>query len=273
MNEATPRTTAPAGLRDQSAARLLRGALRLPLVLGHVLLGVLLAVALLNPLTRRLFPDPPEARLIPWWSRVLLRLFGVRMACNGEPVPGAALFVANHLSWVDIAVLHGVRLMAFVAKSEIRRWPLVGWMAGRAGTIYHRRGSTHSLRSVSRDMTHRLQDGWSVALFPEGRVAGGDRLQAFHGRLFQCAVDAGVPVQPVALLFIESDGSINTRTPFRPGEPFLAGVFRLMGQRRAIAELHFCEPLDSGKVEGRRRLAHESRRRIVAALETAAETS
>lgn len=249
----------------------LRYLYRVPLLLAHVAVGVLSAVALLNPLTRRLFPAPPERRLIPLWSRMLLRIFGVRVKHVGNPVRGAALFVANHLSWADIVVLHEVRLMAFVAKAEIRRWPLVGWMAGRAGTIYHDRGSPHSLRGVSEAMIRRLRDGISVALFPEGRVGDGRRVLAFHGRLFQCAVATGVPVQPVALRYVEADGSVNTSTPFLRGERFLANLFRLLRRRRTIVELHFAAPLDPGTSGGRRTLAHQSRRRIVNALEAPAD--
>lgn len=245
---------------------LLRYLYRVPLLLVHVAVGVVAAVALLNPLTRGLFPTPPERRLIPWWSRVLLRIFGVRVKHIGSAVRGPALFVANHLSWADIVVLHEVRLMAFVAKAEIRRWPLVGWMAGRAGTIYHDRGSPHSLRGVSEAMTRRLRDGIGVALFPEGRVGDGRRVLVFHGRLFQCAVETGVPVQPVALRYVEADGSVNTSTPYLRGEPFPTNLFRLLRRRRTIAELHFAASLEPGTSGGRRALAHESRRRIVNAL-------
>jgi len=246
--------------------RYLRLTYRLPLLLLHVIAGVLAAIALLNPLTRRLFRSAPEGWLIPWWSRWMLRVFGIHVRVAGEPLAGAALHVANHLSWVDIVVLHSVKLMAFVAKDEIRRWPLVGWMASRAGTIYHRRGSPHSLRMVSDTMTRRLETGFAVALFPEGRAGAGETVLTFHGRLFQCALSAGVPVQPVALRYLEDDGSVNTLTPFRRGESFLVNLFRVLSRRRTIAELRFCAPLESKDTGGRRVLARESRQRIVSVL-------
>lgn len=253
--------------------KLLRYIYRVPLLLLHVIAGVLLAILLLNPVVRRLFSRSPESRLIPWWSRLFLRIFGVRLRILGTFDEPVALVVANHLSWLDIVVLHSARLMAFVAKAEIRRWPLVGWMASRAGTIYHRRGSPDSLRAVSEAMERRLENGWSAALFPEGRVGDGKTILPFHGRLFQCAVATGKPVKPVALRYVESDGSINTSTPFRRREPFLANLFRLMGRSRTVAELHFCPSLDSVKISARRALAQESRRLIVEALENGGKVS
>lgn len=247
--------------------RVIRYGYRLPWLLGHALAGVVIGVLILNPVGQRLWPWrlPPREYFVPWWSRVFLRIFGVRVATIGEPVEGPALFAANHLSWVDIVVLHSQRQMAFVAKREIRYWPLVGWLASRAGTIYHRRGSPDSLARVSRAMTRQLRNNCSVALFPEGRVGDGERVLPFHARLFQCALETGSPVQPVALRFIEADGSVNTSTPFRRGEPFLTNLFRLMGRSRTIAELTFC-PVVSGDGMTRRAVAAASRELIVESL-------
>jgi 1-acyl-sn-glycerol-3-phosphate acyltransferase len=77
-----------------------------------------------------------------------MRIFGFRVRRFGTPLRGGALFVANHVSWMDIELMHAERVVGFVAKSEISRWPLIGWLARRAGTIYHRRGSNESLAGV-----------------------------------------------------------------------------------------------------------------------------
>jgi hypothetical protein len=72
-----------------------------------------------------------------------MRVFGFRLRRRGTPLPGATLFVANHVSWIDIVALHSQRMMGFVAKREISRWPLVGWLATRGETIYHERGTAN----------------------------------------------------------------------------------------------------------------------------------
>lgn len=245
---------------------------RIPWLLSHALAGVVIGVLVLNPVGRRLWPGsrPPEEIFVPWWARVFLRIFGISVATRGSPVPRAALFAANHLSWVDIVVLHSQRQMAFVAKREIRFWPLVGYLASRAGTIYHRRGSPESLARVSRAMTRELESGGSVALFPEGRSGDGKRVLPFHARLFQCALDTDAQVQPVALRFLEWDGTINTSTPFREGEPFMTNLLRLMGRSHTTAELSYCPVVKSNGLT-RRALAAACRELIVESLGAPAE--
>src|SRR5690606_36498168 len=124
------------------------------------------------------------------------------------------------VSWLDIETLHAVRAASFVAKAEIARWPLVGWLAAQAGTIFHKRGDNDSLARVMATMCQRLRAGSSVAVFPEGGTGRGDRLRPFHARIFQVAVDTGVPIQPVAILY-GRDGRMDLNVPFRAGEKFL----------------------------------------------------
>src|SRR3546814_5909365 len=121
----------------------------------------------------RLQGEPLEYRVIRLWQGGLMRVFGFRMRRFGTPLPGATMFVANHVSWIDIEALHSQRMMGFVAKREIRSWPVVGWMASRAETIFHARGSTESLGAVLHEMLARLRNGRSVGVFPEGGPRGG----------------------------------------------------------------------------------------------------
>src|ERR1700686_1796347 len=117
--------------------RSLRYLWRTPPLLLHALIAFPLALAVFNPLADRLRirGERLEHWMTRWWSRRLVRIFGFRIARIGEPLPGAVLFVANHVSWLDIELMHSQRIMSFVAKAEIARWPLVGWLATRAGTI------------------------------------------------------------------------------------------------------------------------------------------
>jgi 1-acyl-sn-glycerol-3-phosphate acyltransferase len=179
-------------------------------------------------------------------------------------LPGAALFVANHVSWIDITLMHSQRVVGFVAKAEISRWPLIGWMAGRGGTIYHHRGDNDSLHGVMHQMVQRLEQGESVGVFPEGRTTDGERINVFHARIFQPAVLAGVPAQPVALKY-GARGSAQTTIAFQKGEHFLGNFLRLLGEPPRLAEVHFLEPV-SASDEGRRRMAETCRERIVAAM-------
>jgi 1-acyl-sn-glycerol-3-phosphate acyltransferase len=246
--------------------RPLRYLVRSPLLILHLLIALPLALLVINPLGARLRlgGERLDHRTIRAWSRGLVRLFGLRLKRIGQPLPGAVLFVANHHSWLDIEVLHACRMMHFVAKAEIARWPLVGWLASRAGTIYHARGSGHSMAAVMARVVAHLRAGHAAAVFPEGSTGPSDRVRTFHARIFQVAVDAGVPVQPVALRY-GRNGTADHAMPFRDGESFMANFFRVLGQRTQDAEVHFLPPLEADG-GGRRELAERARAEIARTL-------
>jgi 1-acyl-sn-glycerol-3-phosphate acyltransferase len=246
--------------------RPLRYAVRTPLLLLHILIAFPLALLVLNPVAARipLGGTTLEQFMISWWSGALVRRFGLRIRRFGEPLPGAVLYVANHISWLDIELMHSQRPVSFVAKSEIARWPAVGWLASQAGTIFHRRGSTDSLASVMATVVERLKAGVPVGVFPEGGSGHGDKVGTFHARIFQTALDANAPVQPVALRY-GRDGTQDPRVPFGRKEGFFPNFLRVLGNPPMDAEIHFLEPV-AATPDARRRMAEQSHERIVAAL-------
>lgn len=258
-----PGISAPGGV----AMRAMRYAVRVPLLLWHLLVHLpLVVLAISLPVGRSGGGERLDHRAIRLWSVGLMWVFGFRLRRVGTPLPGATLFVANHVSWIDINALHSQRVMGFVAKREIEDWPVVGWLARRAGTIFHRRGSTESLGGVLHAMLQRLRAGGSVGVFPEGGAkSGGVGIGPFHARIFTAAVEAGVPVQPVALVYGDG-GSAQTVVAFAPGEHFLGNFVRLLGEPRRSATVHFLDPIAHGEAEGRRRIADIARARIMSAF-------
>lgn len=259
-------TSDPAPGMPRDRLRPIRYMRRLPLLLVHVAVGLPLAlVAIAPPLCRiPVAGERLDTFMIRWWSGWLVRCFGFRIRRFGKPLPGAVMYVANHVSWLDIELIHSQRAVNFVAKAEIARWPLVGWLASRGGTIYHRRGSTDSMAAVMQTVVERLHQGHPVGIFPEGGTGRGDKVRVFHARIFQAALDAGVPVQPVALRY-GNGGRQDPGVPFGAKESFFANFVRLLGNPSMDAEVHFLEPVDATP-DARRRMAEESRARIVAAL-------
>src|SRR3569623_2366237 len=206
--------------------RPLRYLWRVPLLLAHVVRGGLRCAGILSWNKHRVMVDGREPfahRMIRWWSTMLMRIFGLRSVRVGKPLPDPVLFVATHTSWIDIELLHSQRAACFVAKAEIARWPLVGWMAATGGTIFHRRGSNHSLAAEMQVMVERLRGGRSVAVFPEGGTGHNGVLKVFHARIFQAALDAQVPVQTVALRFAR-DGRRVVDDDIRESENFLGNL-------------------------------------------------
>ena len=255
-----------AATRSPDWRRPLRYLWRLPLLALHVTVGLAITMLMINPLARRIRPggEGLDSRTIRAWSVLMVRLFGMRVRRYGEPLPGAALFVANHVSWIDITLLHSQRVVGFVAKAEIARWPLIGWVAAHGGTIFHHRGDNESLHGVMHQMLEKLQQGSAIGVFPEGRTNTGQAVGPFHARIFQPAVLAGVPAQPVALKY-GARGSAQTKVAFQPRENFLQNLWRLLGEPARAVEVHFLEPV-SVDADGRRRMAALSRERILAAM-------
>jgi 1-acyl-sn-glycerol-3-phosphate acyltransferase len=252
--------------RDQ--VQPLRYLWRVPLLLMHIVLAILLAAFVMSWNRNSVMKDGREPfahKLIRWWSTMLMRIFGLRSVRVGQPLADPVLFVANHTSWIDIVLLHSQRAVCFVAKAEIARWPLVGWLAASGGTIFHRRGSNHSLAAVMQVMVERLRGGRSVAVFPEGGTGHDGVLKVFHARIFQAALDADVPLQPVALRFARN-GKRVVDAGFREHESFIGNLLRLLGSAPMDAEVHFLQPV-AASPDARRKMAELSRERIAAALE------
>lgn len=250
--------------------RPLRYLWRVPLLLLHIVAAILIAVLLMSWSQRQVMHDgrePLPHRAIRWWATMLLRIFGLRSVRVGQPLADPVLFVANHTSWIDIVLLHSQRAACFVAKAEIAHWPLVGWLAASGGTIFHRRGNNHSLTAVMQIMVERLRAGRSVAVFPEGGTGHHGELKVFHARIFQTALDAEVPVQPVALRFARGGRRI-IDAGFRDDESFMGNLLRLLGSAPMDAEVHFLEPVPASP-DARRHMADGARERIAAALQDA----
>lgn len=255
---------------DAPGLRALRYAYRVPLLLWHIGVHLPITLLLMSPLFAwaRLRGERVRHLAVRGWQGGLMRVFGFRMHRIGTPLPGAVMFVANHVSWVDIVALHAYRMMGFVAKREIAGWPLVGWLATMGETIYHQRGSQESLGGVLHEMLGRLREGRAVGVFPEGRTRSGAEVGPFHARIFLAAVEANVPVQPVALRY-GLGGSAQTVVAFGEDESFFANFLRLLGEPSRHTEVIFLEPILPADTEGRRRLAETARARIVAAMDSA----
>ena len=246
--------------------RALRYAYRLPFLLWHVFvhLPVVLLLIAIGDDGRR----PVGHAAIRWWARGLLRVFGMRVQGIGTPLAGGTLFVANHISWVDIVALHSQHMMGFIAKSEIRAWPVVGWVTSHAETIYLQRGNANSLGDVMAEMSARLRSGRAVAAFPEGGTRDGRELGAFHARIFTAAVDADASVQPVALCY--GDGcEAQPIVAFARGESFMGNVARLLGEPARPVRVCFLEPILHAEQAGRRGIAQAARERVEAAMAAA----
>ncbi len=218
-----------------------------------------------------LFPFYAKAtrqRAISRWSRRLLAHLCVCPQVRGAPplIPHrAAVLVANHVSWLDIQLIHSVWPVRFVAKAEVRSWPLIGWLSARAGTLFIERGNHRHAAQVNQSIHAAFEQGYAVGVFPEGTTTDGHKLARFHASLLQPAVDEGAVIYPVALRYLDETGAINVRASY-VGETSLAQSLRMILAERIIhAELIFLPAVDAvGK--SRRELAAQTQAALAAAL-------
>jgi 1-acyl-sn-glycerol-3-phosphate acyltransferase len=221
-----------------TAARAGRRVLRIPLVLIHLLAGSLVALLVLRPGPGRIISPRPMAI----WSRLLCWILGVRIAVTGSPNPGSTLFVANHISWLDIFCIATVCPTHFLAKREVAQWPALGWLSRRVGTAFIDRGGGNGAGEAAAQIIWRLQQGGRMLIFPEGTSTTGESVRKFYPRLFQTGIHAHCPVQAIALRYPGSQG-LNAAIPFVGDDSFIAHLWRLLGETSILAELHFHPPL------------------------------
>ncbi len=174
-----------------------------------------------------------------YWSWILLWICGVRVSTRGAPrLDGPVLWVVNHVSWIDIFVLNGVRSTAFVAKSEIRSWPLIGWLAAGAGTLFIERASRHAVHKVGQSIEQHFDRGQSVGLFPEGTTSPGFDVLPFYANLFESARKSGTAIQPVALRYYHH-GVRSDFAAYVGDETLIRNLWRVLGGVGVSIELVF----------------------------------
>jgi 1-acyl-sn-glycerol-3-phosphate acyltransferase len=213
--------------------------LRAALFVLHVLTG-LATVLFVFPLAGL----AARNRINRAWSRILVAVCGARLVVDGEPIPPhirltglepwslGRLVLSNHVSWIDVFAINAATPCRFVAKAEIGRWPLLGAMVSRSGTLYIERGRRHAVASMNHKVREHLKAGESVAVFPEGTTTDGATLLPFHSNLLASAVEIGAPMWPIAIRY--TDGGRRTDAAAFIGE---MGLFTSLGKILAAHDL------------------------------------
>ncbi|WP_459476025.1 lysophospholipid acyltransferase family protein [Pseudomonas sp. No.117] len=224
--------------------RRLRLSLRLLPVLAALLLGTLFAltVALATALTRR----PCLAlrqRLTRCFFQALTRALRLRLDVRGEVPRDTHLWLANHVSWLDIVGLGSLRPLSFLSKAEVAAWPFAGWLTRAAGTLFIQRGAERG-DALGEVLTARLTQGLSLMLFPEGTTTDGSQLRTFHGRLLSPAIATGTPLQPVALSYWRA-GRRDEAAPFIGDDDLVSHLRRLLDNGGTTLRIEFLPPVPS----------------------------
>jgi 1-acyl-sn-glycerol-3-phosphate acyltransferase len=213
----------------------------------------------------RLSQAEREAK-IRWWARGMLATLGIELRVEGIAIDGAALLAVNHISWLDIMVVHAVVPRArFVAKADVKSWPLIAQLVGGAGTLYLERERKRDALRVIHVMADALRAGQTVAVFPEGTTSTGHGLLPFHANLLQAAISTATPVQPMALRFSDARQAVSDAVEFVGATTLLQSLWRSACGEAVVARLIALPPRPAAAV-GRRALAAQLRADIAGAL-------
>lgn len=213
-------------------------------------------------------PTEARERRIRVWCAALLKILGVQVSIKGDrphDETSKTLFVANHISWIDIWALKATLPMQFVAKAEIRTWPLIGYLALKTGTLFIERERRHATGRVMRSVEQALHEGQCLCIFPEGTTTDGTELKPFKPGLMQAAINAEAQIWPLALRYPGADGRANTAIAYHGDITMLQSLWEVLKQPEILIELNFAPPIAAAG-QSRRQLSLQARRAIAALL-------
>lgn len=244
--------------------RALRRHARVIRVLWVIALG--LSIAGTFALMERLRLGASMARRQRWTRWFMGRLTAAlpfRVTVSGQRSAQPMLWVCNHVSWTDIPLLGMLAPLSFLSKAEVRTWPVAGWLALKAGTLFIRRGSGDS-KLIQKQMGQHLLNRHSLVIFPEGTTTDGRSLRTFHGRLLASAIDTGTPLQPVAIQYLR-DGHPDRIAPFIGDDDLLSHLRRLFAHEVSEVHIHLLTPIETQGKE-RAALAFEAQQAVQTVL-------
>ena len=230
--------------------------LRLTLIMAWIALGTAVLYPL-NGTQRRL-------TLRQRWSRQILSSLSIDLEASPADAPPGCLIVANHISWLDIFVINSLRPSAFVAKTEIRQWPFIGWLAAKHDTVFLRRGSRGHARMVNSEINACLNEGRDVSIFPEGTTTDGTSLLGFHAALLQPAIETERPILPLVLSYHDADGHISLAPSYAGDTTMRQCITAILACRRLTARLTACPAIET---------TGKNRRELSLTAHTAIETT
>jgi 1-acyl-sn-glycerol-3-phosphate acyltransferase len=231
---------------------------RISRILLHTLLGLAIA-AFVWPFTTK----KNRLSITKWWCGGLLRAFNIKVILHGN-LPNhqtqKTMFVANHVSWSDIHSLNSIIPLRFIAKSDIKSWPIFGYLVRKSNTIFVERGKRQEAGRIVDLTKDSLIAGDNVCFFPEGTTtdgtgAGGHGIHsnapqsapvlAFKSSVLQAAIDAKATIWPVAIRYSHADGSINKQMAYAGETTLVESMQNVLRQKNPTVNLHFLAPIQT----------------------------
>ncbi len=236
--------------------QLFRRLLKLGQLSGHLAKGLWL-VYRHDTLDEQGCPDERFADISRKWHGELCDILGLRVTIHGAPPSTHALFIANHISWLDIPVLGSIAPVGFLSKAEVRQWPLIGKLAEKGGTLFIERGKRGASQQALTLITQRLNCPASVLLFPEGTTTDGQSVRRFFPRLLAAADTSATPIQPIAIVYKDNAGEKSTTAPFINQQSFFAHLWQFLTQPEQTVEVTFLPLVPANKQQDIKKVTAE----------------
>jgi 1-acyl-sn-glycerol-3-phosphate acyltransferase len=236
---------------------------RISRILIHTTTGLALATFVL-PFTNK----PTTLSLIKWWCSGLLRAFNIKVTVYGN-LPArntqGIMFIANHISWADIHALNSLIPLRFIAKSDIKGWPVFGYLVAKTNTLFIDRGKRQQAGHIVEITSASLIAGDNLCLFPEGTTTEGALVLPFKSSVLQAAISANAQVWPIAIRYVKQDGSLNTEMAYTGETTLMESMQQVLMQKNPAVDLHFLTPIHTSG-QNRRDLARATYDAIVTKL-------
>lgn len=217
----------------------LRITLRLLFLSFVVLFGVIMATLFLR---KTMSPAGIAARITRFWHQMVCRAFNIDITVYGHKPDQPMLLVSNHISWFDITALGSVISARYLSKYEVVGWPVIGWLAQKAGTLFIKRGASKAAIHSMEKMSSAIKQGDNVVLFPEGKTTDGHSVKKFHARLFQSAIDSKSMIQPIVVRYPHEEG-VHPKVPFINDITLYQSAIGMLGEPHIKVDIHFLTPI------------------------------
>jgi 1-acyl-sn-glycerol-3-phosphate acyltransferase len=233
---------------------------RITRVIAHTLVGLIIAAGVLPFISSK-----QSGSVIRWWCIVLLRCFNIQVNTFGT-LPSSAthqtMFVANHISWSDIHALNSIIPVRFIAKLEIKSWPVFGYLVTKSGTLFINRTIRRDAARIVEMTKESLLLQENVCFFPEGTTTDGTHVLPFKSSIIQAAIDANASIWPVTIYYPTPDGKANLTMAYAGETTMIESMDQILRVKHPIVELHFLAPIDCAG-QTRQSVTHLAREAIV----------
>ena len=204
--------------------------------------------------------------IIKYWSRAVLTSLAIQIDCdsNLEKIlkHDNFLVIANHVSWLDIVAINALNPVSFVAKSEIKFWPLINFLAMTAKTIFINRKEPSDVKKIVPFLSKQLNYK-SICIFPEGTSTDGFSVELFKSNLFQVAIDANKMILPLAISYYQKN--VKTKAASYYGDMnLLESIYSVIRNENILVKVKILKMIKPDKP--RKELAKITYQKIKAAI-------